>query len=185
MHLIKSKTAKIQIPEMPWEKAREGNALFVQELSFSEAMANFVPLSRTRSGPSIPQLKTPWPGSTILCREQTSSSSICSMSPRHSCPSWQEMGEYMTTTLAASFHSNMVVCHRPQIFLDGIEKSVGSGECITSSPQSGTALGSGWCCSPHVIVVAAWQQLVSQGPQAPWAPLYIHLCCRELAFFLI
>lgn len=171
---------------MSWGKAREGDALSVQELGFSTAMANFVALSRTWSGPSIPQLKTLWPGSTRLCREQTSASSICwacCTSPKHSCPFWQEMGEYMTTTLAASSHNNMVVCYRAQIFLHGIEKSVCTGKCITSSPQSGTALGSGWCCSPHAIVVAVWQQLVSQGPQAPWAPLYIHFCCRELAFF--
>lgn len=48
----------MQIPETPWEKAREGNALSVQELGISAAMANFVPLSRTCSGPSIPWLKT-------------------------------------------------------------------------------------------------------------------------------
>lgn len=37
----------MHIPEMLWEKAREGDALSVQELGFSAAMANFVPLSRT------------------------------------------------------------------------------------------------------------------------------------------
>lgn len=77
------------------------------------------------------------------------------------------MGEYVATTLAAPFHSHMVVSYRPQVFLEEIEKSVGTGKCIASSPQSGTALGSGRCCSPPAIVVAVWQQLVSQDHRVP------------------
>lgn len=83
IHLIKTKTAKMQIPETPWEKAREGNALSVQELAISAAMANFVPLSRTCSGPSIPRLKTLWPGSTRLGRQQSSAPPSAEPAARH------------------------------------------------------------------------------------------------------
>lgn len=139
IHLIKNKDSR-------WGKAREGNALSVQEQVFSAAMANFVPLSRTWSGPSI-QLKTLWPGSTAGRLGLLHLLSLLHLT-KAQLPLLQELVEYVATTLAASLHSNMVVCYRAQIASDGIEKSVGTGKCITSSPRAGQLWGLGNAAAP-------------------------------------